>query len=72
MAVAVASTAVAYPPEEAAEVVVEGDEVVRRRCDNDNDDSREGVLGSMAQRKVLGASRTAWTRPMTTKEGRRS
>ena len=41
------------------EVVVAGDEVARRRCDDDddNDDSREGALGSLAQRKVLGASR---------------
>ena len=55
----------AFPPEEVFEVVVAGDEVARRRCDDDddNDDSREGALGSLAQRKVLGASRTAWTRP---------
>ena len=54
----------AFPPEEVFEVVVAGDEVARRRCDdNDDDDSREGALGSLAQRKVLGASRTARTRP---------
>ena len=56
----------AFLPEEVFEVVVAGDEVARRRCDDDdddNDDSREGALGSLAQRKVLGASRTARTRP---------
>ncbi len=63
LAVAVAFAAAAYPPEEVAEVVVAGDEVAKSWCDDDGDDSREGVLCSLAQRKVLGASRTVWTRP---------
>ena len=52
----------AVSPEEATKVVVAGDKVARRMSDDD-DNSREGALGSLAQRKMLGGSRTARTRP---------